>query len=500
MSKFFKLCSCEFTKIIKKKSTKVMCILLILALFASVGLTALTKMVTDLADETVTGEEYKTDLQAEIDSYKHELADNEANLDEASKNDLKAKIDIFQFALDNGVNTYTSFWKTDVICTQLYTNTLDSYNYKSMGQADEEKKANENMEKLRNLVKNNDYNGYIQYEKENLKKLLDNGSIKQGEYDARAYVLDLKEKYSIGKEHNKEENWKASVVSEIETLKANLYTGIDQMTFKSLTEKTYKETENRIKIDEYRLEHNLPPYAAGDSSISLGSSRKIYDYMAGSMIQFVLTVMMVMIAGTAISAEISKGTIKFWSFTPYKRWKILLSKLVVSTIILVVSTIVISLISTLVGNIFFGAGNAQGYLFVSNGSVHEINYVLFSILYNLVGAIEIFIFMVFALMLSTVTRNSAVSVGLSIATYLGGATIMQIINMFVKSDWTKFIPFNNLSLNSRIFTGDVSYSASSMISGLTGNISVGFSFAVLGVCVFLMVVTMFDSFRKRDIV
>ena len=57
MSKFFKLCSCEFTKIIKKKSTKVMCILLILALFASVGLTALTKMVTDLADETVTGEE-----------------------------------------------------------------------------------------------------------------------------------------------------------------------------------------------------------------------------------------------------------------------------------------------------------------------------------------------------------------------------------------------------------------------------------------------------------
>jgi hypothetical protein len=59
---------------------------------------------------------------------------------------------------------------------------------------------------------------------------------------------------------------------------------------------------------------------------------------------------------------------------------------------------------------------------------------------------------------------------------------------------------NNLSLQSRIFNGDVSYSASSMISGLTGNIPVSFSFAVLGVCVFLMLVTMFDSFRKRDIV
>jgi ABC-2 type transport system permease protein len=108
--------------------------------------------------------------------------------------------------------------------------------------------------------------------------------------------------------------------------------------------------------------------------------------------------------------------------------------------------------------------------------------------------------MVFALMLSTVARNSAVAVGLSIATYLGGSTIMQIVNIFVKKDWIKFIPFNNLSLQSRIFNGDVSYSASSMISGLTGNIPVSFSFAVLGVCVFLMLVTMFDSFRKRDIV
>ena len=500
MSKFFKLCSCEFTKVLKKKSTKVMFVILILALLASVGLTFLTKKVEDLAEDNVTGDEYKTNLQAELDSYKHELTDNGSNLDDASKNELQAKIDAFQFALDNGVNIYITYWKADLVCTDLYNNINQAYNYKSLGQAEDEKKALDNAEKLRNFIKNDDYSGYIKYEKDEIKESLDKGIIKQDEYDAQVYILDLKEKYNIGKEYNKEETWKSNVLYEIETLKASLYTGIDQMSYKALTEKTYKETENRIKINEYRLEHNMPPYAAGDTSLSLGSSRKVYDYMAGSLIQFVITIMMVMIAGTAISAEISKGTIKFWSFTPYKRWKILLSKLLVATVILFTTTIVISLISTLVGNIFFGAENAQGYLYVSNGSVHEINYVLFSVLYNLVGAIEIFIFMIFALMLSTVTRNSAVAVGISIATYLGGSTIMQIINLFVKSDWIKFIPFNNLSLQSRIFTGDVSYSASSMISGLTGNISIGFSFAVLGVCVFLMVVTMFDSFRKRDII
>lgn len=500
MSKFFNLCSCEFTKVIKKKSTKVMFIILVIALFASVGLTTLTKKVTDLNEETVAGEDYKIDIQAEIDSNKHELSDNEKSLDEATKNELQARIDVLQFALDNNINTYTPYWKSDIIYSDLYYKTVEVYNHKSMGQTDDEEKAREIVNKLREFVKNNDYNGYLSYEKDDLKRLLDKGSIKQDEYDAQIYIFNLKEKYNIGREYNKDDSWKSSVLYEIELLKTSLYTGIDQTTYKALTEKTYTETENRIKINEYRLEHNLAPYASGEASISLGTSRKIYDYMAGSFIQFALTVMMVIIAGTSISSEISKGTIKFWSFTPYKRWKILLSKLIVSTIILVITTVIISLISSLIGNIFFGASNAQGYLYVSNGSVHEINYVLFSMLYNLVGAIEIFVFMVFALMISTVARNSAVAVGLSIATYLGGSTIMQIINMFVKSDWIKFIPFNNLSLTSRIFKGDISYTASSMISGLTGNISLEFSFLVLGVCVFLMTVTMFDSFRKRDIV
>lgn len=499
MSKFLKLCSCEYTKVIKKKSTKIMFIILILSMLASAGLTALTRKVTDWADEEMSNEDYKTTLQVEIDTFKHELNENTA-LDEASKNEFKARIDTNQFGLDNEINRNLSYWKTDVLYTEVYNSKLNIYNYNSLGQEEDSKKEQEKVDKLCELIKNNDFNGYINYQRDNQKKLFDAGLIKQDEYDAQIYCLDLAEKYEIGKEYNKDDAWKSSLYYEIQELKKSIITGIDQMTFKALTEKTYKQTENRIKIAEYRLEHNLPPYASGNANMSLGSNRKVYDYMAGSFMQFVITVMMVVIAGTSISSEISKGTIKFWSFTPNKRWKILLSKLVVSTVILIGMTIIASLISTVVGNIFFGAKNAQGYLYVSNGNVHEINYVLFSILYNLVGAIEIFVFMVFALMLSTVSRNSAVSVGLSIATYLGGATIMQIINLLVKVDWIKFIPFNNLSLQSRIFTSDVSYSASSMISGITGNISIGFSMAVLGVCVFLMIVTMFDSFRKRDIV
>ncbi|MBQ3407603.1 MAG: ABC transporter permease [Clostridia bacterium] len=499
MSKFFKLCSCEFTKIMKKKSTKVMFFVLVLALLASAGITALTKKVTDYSDEEIDKLDYKSKLQAEIDSSKHELSDNTNNLDESTKNELLARIDIYQFAIDNEINMYQTYWKSNVLFSDVFTCQEGVYKCKSLGQENEEKNLQEKVDKMCDYIKNDNFNGYINYQKENLKKSFDAGEIAQENYDVQLYILNLKEKYEIGKSFNKDEVWKNGILEEIDSLKVSLATGIDQTSFKSLTEKTYKKTENRIKIDEYRLEHNMAPSITGDKITSLGSTRKVFDYISGSFIQFVLTIMMVIIAGTSISSEISKGTIKFWSCTPCKRWKILLSKLVVSTLILVICTVIISLFSTIIGNIFFGAKNAQGYLFVSNGNVHEINYVLFSIVYNLVGAIEIFVFMVFALMLSTVARNSAVSVGLSIAAYLGGSTIMQVVNMFVKSDWIKFIPFNNLSLTDRIFTGDISYSTSTMISGITGNIPIGFSFAVLGICVFLMIVTMFDSFRKRDI-
>ena len=337
----------------------------------------------------------------------------------------------------------------------------------------------------------------MKLKKDILKQNLDAKLIEQDTYDLNMRYVELREKYEIGKEYNADTTWKESIVEEMELLEGSIRAGADLMTGKAFSDKELKKAKDTLKIDEYRLEHNMTPYMT-DSSV--GNTRKIFDYMVGSITMMVLAVMMIIIAGGSVSTEIAKGTIKFWSFTPNKRWKILLSKLVVSVVILVITTVGITLLSTLIGNLFFGSGNAQGYLYVSGGEVHVINYIVYAILYNLIGAIDILIFLLFAMMLSTVARNTAVAVGVSIAAYFGGSTIMQLVNMFVKSDWIKFIPFNNLSLTDRIFTNDVSYSASTMISNITGNISVGFSVAVLGVCAVLMIITMFDSFRKRDII
>ena len=101
-------------------------------------------------------------------------------------------------------------------------------------------------------------------------------------------------------------------------------------------------------------------------------------------------------------------------------------------------------------------------------------------------------------MLSVITRNTSLSLGLSIATYMGNSIAMIIINSYIKKDWIKIIPFNNLNIADKIFPNFKSMLSTGLEN--TTTTSLGFSIAVLGVCVILMFVTMYDSFNKRDII
>lgn len=156
MSKFFRLCSCELTKIMKKKSTKVMLILLILSLFASAGMAVLTKKMYSITDDIYSSIDYKSSIKSEIESLKTEMS--EENLDEASKNSIQAQIDAFQLAIDNDINIYTTYWKTELITNDITNLKRNIYNYKAMGQEDLAIKEQTTVDKIIELLKNDDFN------------------------------------------------------------------------------------------------------------------------------------------------------------------------------------------------------------------------------------------------------------------------------------------------------------------------------------------------------
>lgn len=70
-----------------------------------------------------------------------------------------------------------------------------------------------------------------------------------------------------------------------------------------------------------------------------------------------IIVMIIMVAGTIVSEEFNKGTIKLLLVKPYSRYKILLSKFLTILIMIVFSILVVIGMELLVGGILFGFGS-----------------------------------------------------------------------------------------------------------------------------------------------
>lgn len=490
--KFLKLCQNELIKTMKKNSTKLMIILTIVAILGALGFASLIKFLNKVTEESIM---YISNVDTRIDDLKSQLA-HDTTLSEQSKGYIQAEIDMYQLAKDNNIdmNNYYGYWKTSILYSiEGKKQGLVDLKIQRANQTQIDKIQSE-INKLTEILSNDDYSEYIELQKQDLKQSLDNKEITQKQYDIEIEILDLTKKYEINKNGTLEDNWKSTVLNEIKVLKQNLLNGIDSNTGKVLTVEKQQEQQDAITLDLYRLENNIP------TTDSMTDYRTVYDYMAISFSSIFLSIMMIMITGSSISTEISKGTIKFWAITPNKRWKIMLSKIVSAIIILLVMTLIISVLSDVIGMIVYRDNAPQDYLYVKDGVVHSINHNIYTILYNLVSNIDILMFMLFALMLSAVTRSTATSVGISIATYVGSGTIMSIINAFVKMDFIKFIPFNNLGLVDKVFPNSVSYMMMETASTMLNQVTIGFSVTVLAVCAILMLVTMFDSFNKRDII
>lgn len=476
MSKIFKLFIDENIKTWKKFSTKLAIILIILALVGVLGLVKVMQNInanTEIANSVF---DWRTETKTEIESLTKTLA--EENLDEITKRNLQIELEKCQLAIQYDINQYNDYWKSDIL-------------NQVVALKQEQGKENEAL-KLIEILEKDDFAGYIEIQKEIAKKSLENKEISQQEYDDNISVFDLQAKYEIGK-NIEDQYWKRVLLNEIKSSKSSLRTGIDYKTNKVLTVEQKQEHEDNIKLNIYRLENNMPPIEYVDENY-----RMIFDTMAPMFVTSVIAIFAMIIAGGAISSEVSTGTIKFWALTPNKRWKILTAKILSLLFYIVTITLVMSLLTVACSNIFFDT-NGNEYLYVKNGNVEKIENTLFMIEYYFAKIIPIIIFALFALMLSVITRNTSVAVSLSVATYMGNGIAMTIINSFIKKDWIKFVPFNNLNIVDKIFPNFENPMVMLGKSFATST-SLQFSLGVLAVCAILMLVTTYDSFNNRDII
>ena len=470
--KILKLFIDENIKTWKKFSTKLAIILILLALVAALGLSKMLQYIDEKNDIVVQySSTWKEDLEEDINSYKEQLKNE--HLLQSDKEYIQNKIKIAEARLQNDISLYSVNWKNTAL------NNLE----------------NDMDEKLLEIVINNDFEGYINYEKEIEKQKLNQKEITQQEYDDNIQLLDLRSKYQIGNVGNEEtiRDSKEGYLDKIKNEQKSIRTGIDYSSNKVLTAEQKKKYEDDIKINIYKIENNV----VNQDYSATTNYRMMFESLAPSFVITLVAIFAMIVAGGAISSEVSTGTIKFWALTPNKRWKILTAKILSIVFYLVVITLIMSILSIVCANVFFDTEGYE-YIFVKNGNVEKIGNTLFTIGYYFAKLVPVIIFAIFALMLSVITRNTSVSLGLSIATYMGNSVAMLIINAYIKKDWVKLIPFNNLNIVDKIFPDFQSM----MSTGLenTTTTSLGFSLAVLSVCAILMFVTMYDSFNKRDII
>lgn len=476
MSKISKLFIDENIKTWKKFSTKLLIIIIILAL---IGALALTKVIQHINEKNIVemsnSIDWKESVKEDIKSYKEQLADE--TLDEETRKTIENEIEIRELNLQYNISPYGNYWKSEIL------------NGLTVSSDETEK------EKLINLIKNDDFSGYIDMKKQDKKLELDNKKITQEEYDDEMIILDLYSKYEIGKNEKPiyGSNWKEALISDIRQLQRSVRTGIDYRSTKVLTVENKQEYQNEIKMDIYRIENNIVP-----AEYESANYRTTFEILAVMVVTAMIAIFAIIVAGGEISSEVSTGTIKFWALTPNKRWKIMTAKILSVLFYIIVITLIMAILTIACGNIFFDTDGNE-YLYVRNGNVERLGNTLFILGYYFAKIIPIIIFALFALMLSTITRNTAVAVSLSIALYMGNGVVMEIINMFIKKDWIKFVPFNNLNIVDKIFPNFQNPMAMFGTSFATST-SLTFSLGVLAVCTILILVTMYDSFNKRDII
>ena len=472
MSKIWKLFVNENIKTWKKLSTKILLIVILLALIGTLGFVKLMQNINSSSSNSSTEEALLSQTEKEIENINEALRND--NLDESTREEYMQQLERCELALEYNVVIYSDYWKAQIV-----------------NEIIQAKQLGIDTTELDTMLRKNDFSKYIDFERQKVEQELKNNEISQEEYDDKIFVLNLKEKCKIG-ESVDDPYWKTQCINQIENLQKSLRTGVDTRTSKALSPEDKQEYEDNIKIYQYRLENDFPELSYSENY------RQIFELLAPSMVVAMIAITAMIIAGGAISTEVSTGSIKFWALTPNKRWKILTAKILSLFFYIIVITLIMVVLTIICSNMFFTEQGTE-YIYVQDGVLKTIPNMLYIFEMYFAKIIPVVIFALFALMLSVLIRNTAVSVSFSVAIYIGNGIVMSIINQLIQKDWIRFVPFNNLNIADKIFV-NADNPLAIMGSSFATSTSLQFSLTVLAVCAVLMLITTYDSFNHRDII
>ena len=268
------------------------------------------------------------------------------------------------------------------------------------------------------------------------------------------------------------QDWRTNLQYQVENDRAVLEHAED------LHEDTRARLQRQLLINEYRLEHDIPP----DGSSLWNSVGELSSFI------FLVTISTIVIAADIVANEFATGTIKMLLIRPASRSKILLSKYVATLLFSLLLLVVLFVTSFVISGILYGfSGAATPHLYVTSDLVVKESPMFLQVMktYGL-NSVQLIMLVTMAFMISSVFRSSSLAIGLSLMLLVMGDLFTAI---FSRWEWGKYWLFANTNLM-QYLDGNTP-----IIEGMT----LPFSITVLAVYYVLFMVLSWTIFVKRDV-
>ncbi|MBR0427385.1 MAG: ABC transporter permease [Clostridia bacterium] len=479
----------ELTKIFHKKAIYVIAIIAIGFMILNIVLTKYFE--SNVQKYNSNDVEFYTDLLNGLDksdpNYKEEYI--------AMKSQLETAILLQKYDYDS--------WQWQVISSN-----SDKYIYPMI-----ELEGTENYEKAKNeydsfveKLNSGDWRTFVQAELDDVNeqiKTFEKQKLESNNPNIDLQLLDINVKkqaleWRLEKDIPYGDSNKNEILTRWEDSKKELEMLKEQEKTKPLTyeEKYSKQNvEETVYLSEYDLKNNLKENmylnTDGDRWVLASDS----DYSQINIFfnaQLFITIAIVVIAGTIVSEEFNKGTIKLLLVRPYKRIKILIAKFIACLIILILTYVVMALAQFIFGGIMNGfndyVGKASIYNFKTS-SVEEISTFKYMILSGLSILPQYLLIMTLAFSLSVLFINSPIAIALPLLGIMGAELINELAYHYEKAKFLRFFVTPNWDLSIYLFGKLPQFEP----------ISLPFSIAVCVVYFAIMLVTSLYIFKRKEI-
>lgn len=310
----------------------------------------------------------------------------------------------------------------------------------------------------------------------------------------------------IKDEKNKLEKLKLRLEKDIPYNNNYLNTALEDY---ALTPQTYKEfkesiikntSEFNIK-EEYQIKRQYIEYMKNnannkyiiDNKVDINSPKTTRNLLINTLSDNFLFIMIIVAAGAGsiVSTEFDKGTIKLLLIRPYSRNKILLSKYIVSMFMIIFAILSAFIMQLIVGGIFFGFSSLNIPVIIYNFVQNKVTHInLFKYIFDNVLAVlpEFILLATLAFAISTITNVSTLGVALPIVG-VGAADIINLIAINRNIIPLKYFVTLNWNFTNYLYGGVNSFPT----------LSIPFSILICAIYFLIMIITAFIVFNKRNI-